>query len=161
MEKKFQFQIYSDYRSGPQIIHCDPDTTDYNPYEEDDEQDCFFQITFELPENGNRIYLINEFPSYDTTPMWMHDLGNASGQKIYEKMFSQIYDTMPFQVSDYTCSYKEIGNYPDITKEIAEMEDIEREITNYIKDDIEGIYFLCVINKDGKLLSTWMLSPIN
>lgn len=159
MEKKFQFQIYSDYRTGPQIISCDPDTTEYNP-DGDSEQDCFFEITFELPEKGNRIYLVNEFPSYDTKPMWMLDLGNSSGQKVYEKMFSQIYDTMPFQVTDYTSSYKEIGEYPEISKEIAEMEDIARDITNHIKDDIEGVYFLCVISKEGKLLFEWILSPI-
>lgn len=157
MEKKLWFNIYSDYRSGTKIdVYIKP------PEDIDDEYNApeeSIEITFILPEKDYRIYLVNEFPSYDTKPIWFMDLNkNEDYEKFYKKMFSQIHDCMPFEVSGYNSAYKEEGTYPEIPKDIKIMEEIE--ICKDIKENKDHVYFLCVLDCDGNELFTKLLTPI-
>jgi len=115
-----------------------------------------------LPEKDYRLYIINEHPSYVTEPICFIDLKNNSEcEKIYRKMFSQVYDCMPFEIDDYNNAYKEEGEYPEISEEIKSMDYIRKDITDEIKKNIdEHVYFLCVLNNKGEEVFVKMLSPI-
>lgn len=155
MEKTLYFNIYSDYRSGTNICVYD------HVYDEDIPDDAF-EITFLLPEKGNRLYIINEYPSYDTEPIWHVDLENDDCKKVYNKIFSQIYDCMPFEITGYNSVYKDEGDYPEVSEEIRLMEDIGKDITDKIKENIdEYVYFLCILNNKGEEVFTKELSPIH
>lgn len=146
MSKRLWFNIYSDYRSGSTVeVYKNID----NPPKE------AIEITFKLPTKGNRMYLINEYPNYDTTPMWYKDLSKDDDyEKIYKKLFSQIHGCLPFEVTGYNSSYKEEGKYPEISKDFLKMETVEIPSLNE-----EGLYFLCVLDYKGNELFTEILTP--
>jgi hypothetical protein len=153
MEKTLYFHNYSDYRSGMNIVLYDPE------HEEDIPEEAF-EINFSLPKQGFRLYIINEYPNYDTKPIWYIDL-KSECEKIYKKMFSQIYGCMPFEMSESNSAYKEEGEYPEISEEIRLMTDIGKDITDKIKENMEEhVYFLCILNANGDEIITKILSPI-
>ncbi len=155
MEKTLHFHIYSSSYSGSNILVYDPE------YEEDIPEEAF-EINFLLPEKGHSLYIINEYPSYDTEPIWSLDFKKyIDCEKIYQKMFSQIYDCMPFEITDYNSAYKEEGEYSEISDEVRKMEEIGKDITDKIKENIdEYVYFLCILNDKGEEVFTKLLSPI-
>ena len=141
----------NNYRSG------------YNIYtfteQSDDNLDELFEITFEIPNCGYRLYLVNEFPDYK--PIWYKDFTDENINNIYLKTFTQIHDCMPFVVSGWTPSYVEEGEYPEVTEEIENMEDVlPLEIVNEIEENDEGNYFIIFIDNNGDELSTQLLRPI-
>ena len=156
--KKLWFHIYSDYRYGENIyIYDKPYVETEEESHEDNAPEEAFEVAFTLPKKGYRIYLINEYPNYNSEPLWFKDLDkNDDYEKIYKKMFSQIHGCMPFVSTGYNVAYKEEGYYPEISNEIISFEDIE--IINTIKKNIEDIYFICVLNNKGDQIFTKMLT---
>ena len=131
--------------------------TNINTYENSiDAEEEAVAYSFQIPENY-RIYVNCEFPFYKI--MGYVDTKNEEEcKKLYEKMFSQIYNCLPFEVTGYDCSYRDEGFYPEITDEIKNMDEIE--IIEKIKEEnISGdnVYFVFAIDKDGNELFTEML----
>jgi hypothetical protein len=140
-QKQLWFHIYSDYRTGATIdVYTD------------DAPDDALEITFALPKQGRRLYLMNEYPTYNTEPIWSKDLSEDDDhEKIYKKIFSQIHGCLPFEVTGYNSAYKEEGHYPEIPEEIKLFKEID------IPDiDEDGVYFVCVMDTEGNEIFTGM-----
>ena len=156
MSKKFYFCIESDYRSGPTIESFPEDDR-----EEEKEEIPYnaFDITFEVPKENARLFIVNEYPNYSI--IFSKDLSEDDDyEKIYYKIFSQIHNCMPFEVTGYNSAYKEEGYYPDVPKNIETMPSI---ISEKMVDEItngEGYYFLVIIDSEGDNNLTKLLIPI-
>ncbi len=145
------FHIQSDYRSGPKIYT-------FNKTPEDEYEDAY-PITFEMPKEGYRMYIVNDFPEYEV--IWYKDLNdNDDFNEIYLKIFSQIHNCMPFKVTDHNSAGKEEGEYPDISEKIKNLPNIAEDIVEKIKEDFQGYYFFCVIDNEGTDIFTELLQPI-
>uniref|UniRef100_A0A6C0E1E2 Uncharacterized protein n=1 Tax=viral metagenome TaxID=1070528 RepID=A0A6C0E1E2_9ZZZZ len=157
MEKTLWFTLYSDYRAGMNVYVYNRSSEDSENSEEENAPEDALDITFKLPKKNYRIFLINEYPSYNNEPIWYKDLPSKDEcEKVYKKLFSQIHDCMPFKVTGYNSSYKEEGFYPKISEDIKLMSEID------IGTDIygDGIYFLCVLDNEGNEIFTKLLSPL-
>ena len=122
-------------------------------------KDELFEITFEIPSSGYRLYLVNEFPDYK--PIWYKDFTDENINNLYLKTFTQIHDCMQFVVSGWTPSYVEEGENPEVTEEIKNMEDVlPLEIVNKVVDNDKGDYFIIFIDNNGDVLTTQLLKPI-
>ena len=129
---------------------------DYDENEPENAPEDAAEIEFELPTKGVRIYIVNEFPYYK--PIWYKDLDDEEDyENMYLKIFSQLHECMPFVVTGLTSSYKEEGHYPEVTEEMNNMKDIEgiKEVEN-----MNGDFFVCVIDSDGNELLTELLRPV-
>lgn len=154
MEKQLWFHIYSDYRTGMNICVYNRSPEDSEDSDEENAPDDALEILFELPEEGYRMYLMNEYPSYNTEPIWSKDLSEDDDyEKIYKKIFSQIHGCLPFEVTGYNSAYKEEGYYPEISEEIKLFKEI-----NIPDLEEEGVYFICVLDTEGNEIFTKMLS---
>lgn len=157
-EKTFYFDITSDYRCGPQI-------NVYNEEEAEENEDILEDgvvITFNIPKEGLNFYIVNEFPNYE--PIWCKNINESDDYRaMYLKIFSLINKCLPFNTTGHTCSGKERGDYPKITKEIKDMTCCvdKKIISNIKKNDDEGCYFVFVINSDGEQIFTKLLLPLN
>ncbi len=148
---KLYYSIVRNYRSCSKIYTYISEIIENMDSRDED----ILEIDLEMPMEGRRIYIINEFPY--NKPIWYKDLKEDEDyEKIYEKMFSQLHECMPFVVTSYT-SYKEEGYYPEVSEEMKKMEDIEgiKEINNR-----NGDYFVCVIDSKGNKLLTKLLRPV-
>ena len=106
--KSFSFYISNDYRSG-RSIYAYINSQKYGEKQDGDDGDdgddennipeeaC--EIKFALPKERQRLYIVNEFPYYK--PIWYKDIDDANTEQLYLKIFSQIHDCMPFEVSGY------------------------------------------------------------
>ena len=156
MEKKLWFHVYSDYRTGMNVCVYNRSSEDNEDSDEENAPEDAFDITFELPKQDYRIYLVNEYPSYDQKPVWYKDLQSEDEcQKVYEKLFSQIHGCMPFEVTGYNSAYKEEGFYPEILEDIKLMSEIG--IPDICED---GVYFICVLDNEGNEIFTKLLTPL-
>jgi hypothetical protein len=147
---KLYYSIIRNYRSCSKIYTYTLQIMENMGLKDED----ISEIDLEMPKEGIRIYIINEFPY--NKPVWYKDLKEDEDyNKIYEKIFSQLHECMPFVVTSYTS--KEKGYYPAVSDEMKEMEDIEgiKEIENR-----NGDYFLCVIDSKGNELLTKLLRPV-
>ena len=138
--KSFSFYISNDYRSG-RSIYAYINSQKYGEKQDGDDGDdennipeeaC--EIKFALPKERQRLYIVNEFPYYK--PIWYKDIDDANTEQLYLKIFSQIHDCMPFEVSGCDSAYVEEGNYPDVSNDIKNMHDIIdkdliKQITEY------------------------------
>ena len=154
MQKQLWFHVYWDYRTGTTV-----DVYIKSPEDTDDEYaapDDALKITFTLPKQGRRMYLMNEYPSYNTEPIWSKDLSEDDDyEKIYNKIFSQIHGCLPFEVAGYNSAYKEEGHYLEIPEEIKLFKEID------IPDiEEDGVYFACVLDTEGNEIFTGTLSLI-
>jgi hypothetical protein len=171
--KSFWFYIGDDYRSGrsiytftnpPKYGEEQDGDEDEEEYEEDEynntpEEAC--EIKFALPKEGQRLYIVNEFPYYK--PIWHKDIDDDENtEQLYLKIFSQIHDCMPFKVSGYNSAYKEEGCYPDVSNDIFNMHDIiDKDLIKKISEcEDDGYYFLFVVDCDGDEIRTNLLNPI-
>ena len=168
--KSFSFYISNDYRSGRSIYAYinsqkygekqdgDDGDDENNIPEEIPEEAC--EIKFALPKERQRLYIVNEFPYYK--PIWYKDIDDANTEQLYLKIFSQIHDCMPFEVSGYDNAYVEEGNYPDISNDIKNMHDIiDKDLIKQITEcEDKGYYFLFVVDSDGNKIITKLLNPI-
>ena len=154
MEKQLWFHIYSDYRTGMNVCVYNRSAEDSEDSDEENAPEDALEITFILPKQGRRMYLMNEYPTYNTEPIWSKDLSEDDDhEKIYKKIFSQIHSCLPFEVTGYNSAYKEEGNYPEISEEIKLFKEIE------IPDlEEEGIYFICVLDTEGNEIFTTLLT---
>lgn len=144
--------------------HTEYEDVEYEHTEYEDEEvitpDEACKITFEIPKEGCRVYLVNEFPEYK--PIWHKNVSTYEDiNKIYFKLFSQIHGCMPFEITDYNSAYKEECEYPEIPEEIMLFEEIAKEITDNIRENIECVYFMCVINNEGDEIFTALLTTIH
>jgi hypothetical protein len=159
--KSFSFYISNDYRSGRSIyayINLQNDEDDGDDENNIPEEAC--EIKFALPKKRQRLYIVNEFPYYK--PIWYKDIDDADTKQLYLKIFSQIHDCMPFEVSGYDNAYVEEGNYPDIFNDIKNMHDIiDKDLIKQITEcEDKGYYFLFVVDSDGNEIITKLLNPI-
>ena len=156
MPKLFWIHVdMNDYRSGTNIY------TFEKPHKEDEEDDYSapeeaVMYSFPIPENY-RIYIVSEFPHYRIVS-YVDALDKDECNKLYLKMYSQIYNCLPFELTGYNVSYKEDGYYPEITDDIKNMVDID-VINEIKKENIEyaNVYFAFAIDKNGNELFTKML----
>ena len=166
--KSFWFYISDDYRSGRSI--CTYTNLPNNDEDNDDnnntpEEAC--EIEFALPKEGIRLYIVNDFPHYE--PIWYKDINddednddNNNIESSYLKIFSQIHDCLPFEVTGYNCAYKEEGYYPDVSEDIKNMPDIiDEDLTEKIGECYDdGYYFIFIVDCDGNEIKTELLNPI-
>jgi hypothetical protein len=157
MEKQLWFHVYSDYRTGMKIcVYNRSLTKDSEDSDEDNIPEDVLDITFKLPKQGYRIYLINEYPSYEPEPIWYKDLPSKDDcEKVYKKLFYQIHNCIPFEVTGYNSAYKEEGFYPEITEDIKLMHEIG--IPEICED---GVYFISVLDNEGNEIFTKLLTPL-
>jgi len=152
MSKTFSFIIdLNNYRSGSYILTLD------NEKEEEPIPDEAVEYSFSLPPiNKYRLFIVAESPfykiidSFDTNSI-------QEAQNLYLKMFSQIYNCLPFKTTDYTSSYKEIGNYQLVDPNIKNIPNIK--IIDKITEENTGdhVYFVFVVDSDGTELFTELL----
>ena len=157
MEKQLWFHIYADYRTGMNIDVYNRSYKDEDNEDSDEENapEDALDITFKLPTQDYRIYLLNEYPSYSDIPIWYKDLPSKDKcEKVYKKLFSQIHDCMPFEITGYNSAYKEEGFYSEIPEDIKLMSEID--IGYNICE--EGVYFVCVLDHEGNEIFTKILS---
>ena len=157
MSKLFWFHIdMNDYRSGTNIYTFEKSPIkDQNSSDDDCAPEEAVPYSFIIPENY-RIYIVCEFPEYKIIDYIDTD-NKDECKKIYLKMFSQIYNFLPFKINGYNSAYKEEGYYPEISEDIKKMSDINA--INKIKEQNSGdnVYFAFAIDKDGNELFTEML----
>jgi hypothetical protein len=159
--KSFWFYISNDYRSG-RSIYTYTNTPKYGEKQDGDDENntpeeaC--EIKFALPKERQRLYIVNEFPY--NKPIWHKDIDYD--EQLYLKIFSQIHDCMPFEVSGYDNAYVEEGNYPDISNDIKNMHDIiDKDLIKQITEgEDKGYYFLFVVDSNGNEIITKLLNPI-
>jgi hypothetical protein len=165
LEKSFWFYIIDDYRIGRKIYtYTHPPKYENEEEEQSEEEDnapeeaC--EIKFFLPKEGKRIYIVNEFPKYET--IWHKDINNENTETLYLKIFSQIHDCMPFEVSGYNCAYKEEGHYPDISDEIKILPNIisKKLVKKITHCEDNGYYFLFIVDSNGIDFDTYLLYPV-
>jgi hypothetical protein len=161
--KSFWFYISNDYRSGRSIYIYTNSPNDGEKQDGDDENNTpeeACEIEFALPKESQRLYIVNEFPY--NKPIWYMDIDNDDTEQLYLKIFSQIHDCMPFEVSGCDSAYVEEGNYPDISNDIKNMHDIiDKDLIKKITEcEDKGYYFLFVVDSDGNEIITKLLNPI-
>jgi hypothetical protein len=173
--KSFWFYMNDDYRSGLSIYaytksskyddNDEQDTEDDEEQENEEQQipDGALEINFVLPNEGRRLYIVVGFPHYKS--IWHVDIDNDDdnhAKLLYLKIFSQIHNRMPFQVTGYTGAYHEKGHYPHVPDNIKCMPDIiDHELVTKIKQRQDyGDYFLFVVDKYGNEVRTNLLNPI-
>jgi hypothetical protein len=166
--KSFWFHIIDDYRSGRSIYtYTNPpkyeEENDDNDEEESEyntpEEAC--EIEFSLPKEGQRIYIVIDFPEY--RPIWYKDINNDENTELlYLKIFSQIHDCLPFKVTGYNCAYKEKGYYPDVPNNIKNLPNIinKKLIIKISELEDNGYYFIFIVDSDGDEIMTQLLNPI-
>lgn len=156
-EVSYWFYISDDYRSGRDIHVYEKEIS--NDSDSDNTPEEAVKYTFEVPIKNARMYIVNEFPTYEI--IWRMDLNeDANFETMYQKVYSQIYKCMPFQFTGYNSAYKETGYYPEITEEIRNMPPIATRFISGISENIrnEGfIYFVSIVNDDGELVFTKLL----
>lgn len=151
MNKIFWFYVdMNNYHTGTTVY-----TFDKHPNEYLDSDDEAVPYSFEIPINY-RIYIIDECPNYKIIG-YIDTEKEEDCKKIYLKMFSQIYNCLPFEITDFNSAYKEEGYYPEIPDEIKNMSDID--IIEKIKEENtgDGVYFVFAIDRNGNELFTEML----
>jgi hypothetical protein len=119
------------------------------------------EINFSLPTEGMRVYIVNEYP--DFTPVWHVDVSDdADTNQMYLKIFSQIHDCMPFQVTGLTSAYKEDGYWPDVPDDIKQLPNIiDQSAADIIKKRVNNEhYFLFIVDSDGYDFGTHLLNPL-
>lgn len=150
MIKKFWIHIdMNNYRSGKNIYTFikGPESEESSFEDEDienapEEAVCY---SFSIPEKY-RIYIVSEFPNYKI--IGHIDTKNKDFcKKLYLKMYSQIYNCLPFQITGYNSAYKEEGYYPEIPEDIKNIPNIN--IINKLNHNEYNIYFVFAIDKDG------------
>ena len=161
--KSFWFYYSNDYRSG-RSIYTYTNSPEYgeqqDEYDENNTPEEACEIKFALPEERQRLYIVNEFPYYK--PIWHKDIDDDNNEHLYLKIFSQIHDCMPFEISGYNSAYIEEGNYPDVSNNIKKMHDIiDKDLIKKITEcEDKGYYFLFVVDSDGNEIITKLLNPI-
>lgn len=159
MSKIFWFHIdMNDYRSGTHIYTFEkPPLKDDNSSDEDDDRapEEAIPYFFNIPEKY-RIYIVSEFPDYKIIDYINCDKIEEC-KKIYLKMFSQLYNCLPFEVTDYNYSYKDTGYYPEISEDIKNIRNMD--IIDKINYENKGdnVYFVFAIDNKGKEIFTKML----
>ena len=158
--KSFWFYYSNDYRSGRSIYAYTNSPKDGDDENNTPEEAC--EIQFALPKERQRLYIVNEFPY--NKPIWHKDIDidDDDTERLYLKIFSQIHDCMPFEVSGWDGAYVEEGNYPDVSNDIKNMPDIiDKDIIKKITEcEDKGYYFLFVVDSDGNEIITKLLNPI-
>ena len=158
--KSFWFYYSNDYRSGRSIYTYTNSPKDGDDENNTPEEAC--EIQFALPKERQRLYIVNEFPY--NKPIWHKDIDidDDDTERLYLKIFSQIHDCMPFEVSGWDGAYVEEGNYPDVSNDIKNMPDIiDKDIIKKITEcEDKGYYFLFVVDSDGNEIITKLLNPI-
>lgn len=162
--KSFWFYYSNDYHSG-RSIYAYTNSPNYGEKQDGDDENntpeeaC--EIKFDLPKERQRLYIVNEFPY--NKPIWHKDIDDDDDtEQLYLKIFSQIHDCMPFEVSGYDSAYVQEGNYPDVSNDIKNMHDIiDKDLIKRITEcEDKGYYFLFVVDSDGNEIITKLLNPI-
>ena len=152
--KIFWFHIGDDYRIGKYITvyENENNSNDLIP-----EEAC--PISFDIPLEGYRIYIVNEHPKYKF--IWYKNLEpEEEFDIIYLKIYSQIHNYLPYKITECTISGKELGYYPEVSDNIKILPNIENEFIDEIKNNKEGYYFYFVIDENGNEIYTGLLNPV-
>lgn len=144
-----------DYRTGPTLY-----INKYNECDSDLDLDLenATEFKFTIPNEGIRIFIVNEFPEYK--PIWQIDYNDDTDiQDIYLKIFTQLHGFMPFVVTGSTSSYVDKGYYPEVLDNIKNMKEIvPNDILDTIKNS-DNYYFIIAIDDEGNEVISELLRP--
>ncbi len=162
MSKMFWFHVdMNDYRSGMNIYTFEKgpieDVKEDEVEEDDRAPEEAVPYSVPLPTQSNyRIYILNEFPEYKIIDYIDAD-EEEDCQKLYMKMYSQLHECLPFKVTGYNSAYKEEGYYPEVPENIKNMPKIEKIEKIKNNEDDNFVYFVFVIDRNGKEVFTNIL----
>jgi hypothetical protein len=131
--------------------HDDNSSDDETPESAPEEATPF---TFECPPYDNyRLYICCDYPKYDN--LFYVDCDTLKSCKnLYLKIFSQIHDCLPFEITGWTSAYKEEGYYPEVSEEIKLLPEINLDkLERYDMYD----YFVIALDNLGNEYFTKLL----
>ena len=170
---KFWFYISTGYRNYPSIetFNRPYNKTESNNYDYNDENSIYptpydaIEFDFEIPEKDYfRLYIVNN-KDYDNEneckhgPIWYKDiLENEYNTSVYPKIHCQIHNCLPLVIVGYNSAYKEIGEWPEVSKDIKDTDDIINETLIKKLSTNSDFYFFFVINSNGDEIFTKLLT---
>ena len=163
MSKEFWIHIdMNDYRSGTNIYtyskppRKEEEGDDYDEDEDEYAPNEAAPYTFQIPEHY-RVYIVADYPDYSIKGFIDTDEGKEC-KNLYLKMFSQLHDCLPFEVTGWNSSYKEEGEYPEVPDEIKKMPNVK--IIEKMKEENKTgdyVYFVFAIDNEGDEVFSEML----
>jgi hypothetical protein len=161
MKKTFWIHIdHNNYRTGttietyerPPNQENESDTSDDETPESAPQEATPFML--ELPPFDNyRVYVCCDYPKYDV--LFYVDCDTLKACKnFYLKIYSQINECLPFEVTGWTTGYKEEGYYPEVPEEIKALPEIN--LDKLEKDDMFD-YFVIALGDNGNEYFTKLL----
>lgn len=151
----------NDYRSGTNIYAYPkaPRETDVDEDESEDDEyapEEAVPYNFKIPSDYC-IYIVTDYPEYKIKACINTEKRDIL-KKLYHKMFSQLHDCLPFEVTGHNCAYKEEGYYPEVPYDIKKMPDIK--IIEEMKEENDSgdhVYFVFAIDNEGNEVFSEML----
>lgn len=153
--------IWNDHRQGAQVYikgEYDDDEDDKEK-EEDEEEDYYydhhyFDLKFELPTGAD--YRLYYFRLWANPKVLLSIDCNTRTDYINQsnKIFSQIYDCLPFVVTGMTCGYTDTGYYPEIPEQVANLPHIDN-----LECDADNEYTIIVLDRDGSVHFRLAVNP--
>lgn len=168
MIKNTWFYIQDNYHSGPKL-HTQDDYEDEHDGDEKQQTSIpheAFYVNFELPtpENKWRMYIVNGHPAYDH--IWSinaNDCDDEDYEKIYLKLYLQIYGCMPHKMSSIAFASQNhnirtgLSHIQEFIKNMNEI-NIDEKIIDEISNEKSGeYYFIYVVDSNGRELMSRLI----